>query len=364
MKVSTLQENLNKSLNIVSRAVSTKSNLEILGYILLKTENGMIKVSSTNLEIGVSSYVGGKVDKTGEIAVPARLFVDLISSVPNKKIEIDVENGVVNIKSENFKSNIKGLPAEEFPLIPQPKGKVNFKLKKSSLKEAVLSVVFSAAPDESRPVLSGVYLNIKDNNLFFAATDSYRLAEKKIKLDGKNADTEIIIPARSLIELSRVLEGEGDVEVSIDENQALFKTDDVEFTTRLIEGKYPDYKKIIPESSEIKIKIKKGELLNAVKMASLFSRETTNSIRFLLKQKGVLEISSPESQIGGSISELNVETEGKGGEVFFNSKYVLDILNNMKEEDLIFEMSDKVSACVFRNEKDNDYIYIVMPLRT
>lgn len=364
MKITILQSNLNKALGIISRAVSTKSNLEILGCILLKTEGGRLKLSSTNLEIGISSYIGGRVDKNGEVAVPARLFVDYISTLPNKKIEIETENGIIKLKSDGYKSSIKILPSEEFPLIPQTKKEEGFKISKEELKKAIGLTFFAAAADESRPVLSGIYLNIKDETLILAATDSYRLAEKKTKIKGKGNRVQVILPARALAELSRILEGEGDVEIFIDENQALFKTEDLEFTTRLIEGDFPDYKKIIPESSETKVKLKKDEFLSAIKAVSLFSRESTNSVNLNVNKKGEVEVSSPQSQSGDSTAVIAAEVEGGGGEITFNSKYLSDVLLNTGSANVVFEMSDHISACAIHTEEDSGYVYIVMPLRT
>src|SRR3989304_7205180 len=309
MKITILQSNLNKALGIISRAVSTKSNLEILGCILLKTEGGRLKLSSTNLEIGISYYIGGKVDKNGEIAVPARLFIDYINSLPNKKIEIELEGGIIKLENDGYKSSIKILPSEEFPLIPQTKKEKGFKISKEELKKTIGLTSFAAAVDESRPVLSGIYLSIKEDALTLAATDSYRLAEKKTKIKGKG-NAEVILPARGLMELSRILEGEGDVEIFIDENQALFRTEDLEFTTRLIEGNFPDYKKIIPEASETKVKLNKDEFLNAIKAVSLFSRESTNSINLNVNKKGEIEVSSPESQSGDSTAVVSAEVDG------------------------------------------------------
>lgn len=362
MKVSILQENISKSLNIINRAVSTKSNLEILGYILLKTDKGRVRMTATNLEIGISSLVGGKVDKEGGIALPARLFTDFINSIPNKKVDLEIKEGTIKCKSENYESEIKGLSADEFPLIPNMKDGLKINIQGRELKEAINLVAFAAATDESRPVLSGVYLGIKDSTLTLAATDSYRLAEKKIKLKNKTENKEVIIPARSLLELGKILE-EGDVEIYLNENQAFFQMDNIEFTTRLIEGKFPDYEKIIPEETETKISLVRDEFLSAIKVTSLFSRETTNSVSLNIKSKGDVEISSPETQSGSSNVILKAEVDGKGGEIIFNSKYLVDILNNFKEQKISFQMNDRVSAVIIKTEKDTDYLYIVMPLR-
>lgn len=366
MKISVLKENLSKALNIVNHAVTTKSNLEVLNNILLKTEEGRIKLEATNLEIGISIYLGGKIEKKGEITIPARLFLDLINTIPHQKVDLELkDNLLLNVKSENFESNIKGLKADEFPIIPEIKKGTKFNIKTKDLKEAIIMSAFAAATDESRPVLSGVFLEVVNKKLVFAATDSYRLTEKILTL-GSGENFKAIVPQKSFIELSRILEDyDKDIEVMVDENQILFKTQDLEFTSRLIEGEYPDYKKIIPENLETTAEIKKDELLDSVKAASLFSRQSGNSVCLNLHaNKGEVEISSPESAFGDSIAFIKSEIKGKGGEIVFNSRYLLDFLNNVKEETILFKMNDKINPGTFQTPKEKDYIYIIMPLRS
>jgi DNA polymerase-3 subunit beta len=366
MKAQILKENLAKALAITGRVVSSRGSLEILSHIMLSTEKGRLRVSATNLEIGINYWIGGKIEKEGNITVPARLFTDVVNSLSSEKINISVEELNINIKSEVDNLTIKGLSAEEFPVIPSIKGEPTFIIKAEVMKDALNLVNFAAALDEARPVLSGVYFNISEDKLILAATDSYRLAEKVVKLDKKvEKKLEIIVPARTMIELTRIISDlNEEIKVFISENQILFSAKDIEFTSRLIEGQFPDYKQIIPGDNETKATVETSEFLNILKVASLFARENANSVTLLVKPKGEVEIKAISAQIGESDSVIKAEVQGKEGEISFNSKYLLDVLNNLKSKRVTVEISGKLSPGVVKPEKSNDYIYIIMPLRS
>lgn len=362
MKVSVLKENLSKTLGITSHAVNNRNNLEILSNVLLKTEDGQLKVEATNLEIGITCYIGARIEKEGAITVPAKLFADFVNTIPHQKITLELKEGnTLQLKSDNFNSNIKGLSADDFPIIPEIKKgkKVTFKL--ADLKEALSLVSFAAATDESRPVLSGVFIKVADGEMTLAATDSYRLAEKKISVKSED-EFQIIIPQRSLNELSRVINEDGDGEIIVSENQIFFGGPGLKFTSRLIEGEFPDYEKIIPTNLETEIALKRDEFLDGVKASSLFSKQGSRSVKFTVSSKE-FEISSPESQIGDSLITIGADITGKNGEITFNSSYVLDVLNALKEDSVTFRMNDKVSPGLFKCPKKDDYVYIIMPLR-
>lgn len=366
MKVSLLKENLSKALSICGRVVSTRGSLEILSHVLLQTESGRLKVSATNLEVGVNFWIGAKIEKEGSITVPARLLTDVVSSLNSEKIEIEVTEQTLVVNTGNDKLSIKGLSSEEFPLIPTIEDKTAFEVNSGVLKDGLNLVNFSAALDEARPVLAGVYLKTEDENIVLAATDSYRLAEKVIKLKNKVKENfEVIIPVRTMNELARILgDLNEEIKVSINDNQVLFAANDIEFTSRLIEGNFPNYKQIIPDDNETKAKVNKNEFLNILKVATLFARESANSINLIVKTKGKLEVTATSTQLGDSDSVINAEVDGKDGEIAFNGRYLIDVLNNIKEEKVVFEMSGKLNAGVIRPEKDKDYTYIIMPLRS
>ena len=367
MKITILKSNLSKGLNVIGRIVSTRGSLEVLSNILLKTEKGRVCLSATNLEVGINYRVGAKVESDGAITIPARLFTEFINSLPGEKVILELEGDTLKCKSDNYQSSIKGISADEFPLIPEIKTNKVFVLNASVLKEAIGMVGFAAATDDSRPVLAGVYMKMDGSKITLATTDSYRLAEKVINLGSEKVKKgEIIIPAKTLMELGRILgEIDGDTKVSVylSENQILFEADGLDFISRLIEGQFPNYGQIIPESSDTKAKISKEELMSAVKIASLFARENANSIKVVVKSKGKVDIDSGGSQVGDNIASITAEVEGKDGEASFNGKYIMDALGAIKESEVRLEISGKLSPGIIRTIKDKNYIYIIMPLR-
>lgn len=366
MKVSVLKENLAKALSVCGRVVSTRGSLEILSHVLLQTEGGRLRISATNLEVGINYWVGSKVEKEGSITVPARLFIDVVSSLSSEKIELELNDLTLSVTSGNDHLTIKGLSSEEYPLIPTINDKVALTVKSDILRDALNLVNFAAAVDEARPVLSGVYMSAENNELVFAATDSYRLAEKKVKIDKEVKEKlEALVPARTMLELARVLSDfDEEIKVSINDNQILFTAKDLEFTSRLIEGQFPNYKQIIPDDNETKAIVTKGEFLNVLKVATLFAKENANSINLVVKSKGKLEVTSNSSQVGDSNSVLDAEVTGKDGEISFNGRYLIDALNNIKEQKVRFEISGKLNPGVIRPEGSKDYTYIIMPLRS
>lgn len=365
MKLSCLQENLNKGVQTVSRLVSTKGTLEILSHILLSTESGRLKLSATNLEMGINYKVGAKIDKEGSITVPAKLFSELISQLPNGKIDISLTDNTLGARIAGFSSNIKGLPSDEFPLIPKIKDKKIASIKSSDFKEAINMVFFSAAPDETRPVLSGIYFIVSKNNLTLVSTDSYRLSEKTVKLSSKeNTEKSAIIPARTMVELARILDDQDkEVNIYLDDTQVMFETDDFELTSRLIEGNFPDYKQIIPTSYETKAIIDKEAFTSIIRVASLFSRESAGSITLEFSTKGKIEVISSASQYGEADSFCEAKVEGKDTEIIFNSKYILDVLSNLSAGNIEIELSGKLNPGILRKEGDKEYTYVIMPLR-
>lgn len=366
MKASVLKENLSKALSVCGRVVSTRGSLEILSNLMLSTENGRMKISATNLEVGINYWIGGKIEKEGDITIPARLFTDVVNSIISEKIEITVDELDVHIKSENDKLTIKGLPAEDFPIIPTIKDEETFSIEANELKDALNLVNFAAAIDESRPVLSGIYFQIEEDKLTLAATDSYRLAEKVLKLAKKTSKKyEVIVPAKTMIELARVLSDiSGEIKIFITDNQILFAAKDLEFTSRLIEGQFPNYKQIIPEENETKATIPSNEFVGVLKVASLFARESANSVNLYFKTKGEIEVKAVSAQVGESNSVIKTEVTGKDGEIAFNAKYIIDALSNIKENKVTFEISGKLNPGTLKPDGSKDYTYIIMPLRS
>lgn len=367
MKITILKENLSKGLSIVGRVVSSRGSLEILSNILIKTSKGRVCLSATNLEIGISYMVGAKVESDGAITVPAKLFSEFINSLPSEKITLELDGDTLKCKTDDYKTSIKGISADEFPLIPEIKEKKTFSINGVKFRDAVNLVGLAASLDDSRPILSGVYIKVSGTKVVLAATDSYRLAENIVSVNAdKNKKEEIVVPARTLIELSRILgELKEDIEVNayITENQILFEANGLELVSRLIEGQFPNYKQIIPENTESVAKVDKSELLGAVKVASLFARENANSIKVAIKEKGKVEINSQGSQVGENIATIKADVKGKTAEASFNGKYISDVLVAMKDKDVELGISGKLNPGVIKSAKNKDYTYIIMPLR-
>lgn len=370
MKLSCTQENLNQAVNIASRFVGTRVTLPVLSNILLKTEEGRLKISSTDLEMGLSTWVGAKIDEEGAITLPGRLLQEYISSNTDQTIEISTNGADAGFKSPHFQAEIKGIEAEEFPSIPEVKEEIETKIEKNELKSAILQTTFAASPEETRPALTGVLLRLKGEKGKFVATDSYRLCEKEVKLLsppkgplGGNKDKEIIIPSRTLMEVGRLLDQTTEpVEIKIGENQIQFNLGETELISRLIEGSFPDYQTIIPKDFVASAILPKNEFLNATRLAGLFAREQGGNIKIKLeKSKVILAAISP--QIGTSTNEIEGETKGEEIEVAFNVKYLLDVLGVLSGDKVELSLAGKLAPGKITTEKDQGFLYLMMPLR-
>lgn len=369
MKIICVQENLNKALSHSSRIISLRNSLPILDNILLSTDKGRLKISATDLELGINYWIGAKIEKDGVIAVPSRLITEFISNIKEEKIGIDVEDNNVLVKGEKYKATIKGFGAEDYPLIPDISEKYIFSVNSKDLINAINQVSFAAATDNTRPIFFGIFFKVEKDVLKMAATDSYRLAEKKVKINKESkADHSFIVPSRTINEVGKILKDAGEVvKVCYDENQILFDFGSIHLISRLIEGQYPNYEQIIPDSFESEVKVDKQELFNTCKVASLFAKESANSIKVAVKPEsdgmGKLVITGQGVQIGESVNEIPVKVKGKEIEVSFNAKYILDVLPNISEKSVEIKFSGNASSGLIKGDGKDDYSYVVMPLR-
>jgi len=366
MKFSCTQENLNKGLSIVSHIASKNVTLPILSNVLIRAEQGQIKLSATNLEIGVFCALRGKIEEEGSFTVQARLLSDYINLLPNVRIDFRLEDGSLHIESEAGKTIIKGSPADEFPLIPQVEKKIGHELGAKTFRRAVGQVIFAAAFDESRPEISGVFMNFDKNELVLAATDSYRLAEKRIDLEraAKTAKS-VIVPVKTLQELIRIVDDEVEkVEIYLSENQILFNFDEVGIISRLIEGQYPNYQQIIPREKQTVVKLNGQELIKAVKSASLFCKPGINDVGLEVNtaDKKVV-VSAFNTQVGENVTTLLGEVSGENNSIVFNYRYLLDGLQNIDDENVFLELNNSASPGVIKPESKTDYIYLIMPIK-
>ena len=364
MKLSVTQENLNKALATVSRVALARSTLPILSNILLKTHKGRLIISATNLELAITQEVVGKVDKDGQITVPARLTSDFVASLPGGKIDMELSGSRLRIKSEHSESVINGIDSGEFPTLPRIENENKHQIKASSLKQAINQTVVCASTDETRPILTGVYFYSFEEQLFLVSTDSYRLAEKIVAKT--NDDISLIIPATALQELNRVIEDDAEmVEVTFDDSQVRFVTGASEVITKLIPGKYPDYRSLIPTESDVQFTVYRDEFINITKVASLFARESAGSITISVTEGGEISITSVASQMGENTSTAKVTAKGTG-QITLNSRYLLDALNSMNSKEVSMRFSGKVNPCVIVpiSKQKADYQHIIMPLKS
>ena len=363
MELQVTQENLNKALGTVARVANSRGTLPVLANVLIKTINNRVSVSATNLDIAITHYIGAKVGKDGAITVPARLMQDFISSLPSGVINLELEDLHLHITTDQYESVINGVAADEFPVMPAIEGGKTWKVPSGDLKKSLQQVVIAASTDESRPVLTGVLIHSQDGKLYMAATDSYRLAEKNLgKHDG---EISLLVPVSAMQDVLRVLgDFEGDVEVTNDDQQVLFKVGDVELVARLIDGKYPDYRKLIPQSFAVTANLKRADLLNVTKVSSLFARESAGSITINVDEEAQnLSVKSIASQLGENTAVANAKVTGSGS-ITLNSRYLLDALHATTSDDIIFAFNGKLEPIVIRDPKSDEYIHIVMPLKS
>lgn len=377
MKIICTQENLNKALNIVGKIVNKNTTLPILNNVLLKTDKKGLKLFSTNLEIAVNYWIGGKIEEEGEITVPTRLFANFVSNLPNGNVEIKTREDMVNIKCDGHKINIKGVDAREYPLSPKIEAEPFVKIKSNIFKEALTQVFPSISVSESRMEITGVFIdfgNIKDGSMTLVATDSYRLAEKTIEVGKENVNKEalqiignvnsMIIPRATVQELMRDL-GEGDetLEIIISDNQAVFNFGNASVLSRLIEGNYPDYKGVMPAKFSATAYINVRDILNAVRLSGFLSASSNNSVKFKLESGNKIEISSEANEIGNNNSKIDAKISGNELEVVYNYKYLLDGLNSISGDEAVLEMNESI-ASVLKSSVDGSFVYIIMPIRS
>lgn len=364
MQIRCTQENFSKGLQIVSRVATTKSSLPILANVLLQTEAGQLKLSATDLELGVTTWIGAKVTNDGSITLPARLLVDFVANNNDQTLSIDLHDNEATINSDRHKAILKGLNASDFPLIPKVESKEKIQIKSKVLRQSLQEVVFAAALDDARPVLNGIYFKIDKNVLILAATDSYRLAEKRISYTGKEVGKSVIIPARTISELTRILP-DTDTEVSLvfTDNQLLLLFDSTQVVSRLIEGTFPDYTQIIPKEASTTATLDRAELANAVKMANFFARDSAHNIRFKITPPTGLAINAVSAAVGQNTATVPAQISGDELEIAFNANYILDAINAIKSETVRLEFSGTAAPGVFHSTDDDNYLSLVMPLR-
>lgn len=366
MKIVVLQSNLVRALNQVAKIVGSRTTLPVLNNILLVAEKGKIKIAATDLEVAISTQTIGKIEEEGRITLPAKLLLDFVTNNKDESVEITTKEMAAGLKSSRFEATIQGISADEFPSVPPAPKEYLAIFKKSEMIESLKKVAIAPASDETRPVLAGIYFQFSGHELTLAATDSFRLAEKKIELKEEVKESKVIIPARTVNEVLRVASlSEGDeIALAVTENQASFKIGETYIVSRLIEGAFPNYSQIVPAAFKTETKIKVSDLTSAVRMTSLFSRDAANNNVKIAVGKDGLDISSAASQIGTAKSHVPAEVKGEGLEIAFNARYVLEVLNVVSDAEIMLNFNDSTSPAVVKLGSDPLYTYIIMPLKS
>jgi DNA polymerase-3 subunit beta len=366
MKVVCTQENLKTGLSVVGRIISSTNTLPILNNLLIKTENGLLKVLSTNLEIAIITNIRCKVEEEGETTVVSKTLVELINNLPNKNILLETKQNDLRVEVENYHTSIKTLPAEEFPLIPQIEGKETIIIEAQGLKNSLDQVVFAASNNQTQPEISGVLFVEENGVLRIAATDRYRLAEKKLKLNQTSQNSqEVILPQKTVLELSRIIGNQkGSVEMAFSETQAAISFNETRIISRLVDGQYPDYRQIIPASFATTITTEKNQLVGALRAAAVFSQSNNSVSLEFFSDRQQLVLIAESAELGKSAVELPAKIEGKNSSMILNYHYLLDCLVGMEGANVVIKMIDDSSPSLVVPEEKDDYIYLVMPIKS
>jgi len=375
MKVSCLQENLARGLNIAGRAVSSRMSLPILGNVLIATDGGRLRLSATNLEIAITCWVGAKVEEEGAIAVPARTFSDFVSTLPSAPmdLEVDASSQTLHIQCGRTRANLKGNSPEDFPTRVQPPNEEAIELDATAVRDMIAQVVFAAAPDMERPILAGVLAEFEGNTLSLIAADGFRLSLRRQELERDlGQPMQIIVPARALSEVARIAaESKEPIRMQVlkDRSQVLFRIDEVELVSQLVEGLFPDYKQIIPKNYLTRTIVDTKELQAATRRASVIARGANNIIRLQIfaeeeGQPSRMTVSAVAAELGDNVVDMDAMVEGESMRIAFNARYLLDLLDAIKTENLLLETSSPSSPGVFRplGPEAEDFTHIVMPM--
>jgi DNA polymerase III subunit beta len=368
MKFSCLQENLSKGLGIVGRAVPVKSSLPILSNVLISAENGQVKLAATNLETTVVTYIGASVDEEGSTTVPAKLIKEYISNLsPGTHITFQLKEDILNVTSDRTRSKFNCVNPADYPTLPTfPKGAKYLELDPKIFALAINNVAFAAASDHVRPVFSGILLNFSNDQLTAASSDGFRLSEKQIKVEGKGSEFYTIIPAKTLLEVTKIfINSEEPIKFVLnkEENMALFEAEDTLVATQVLSGEYPDYRKIIPDEHLLTAEIMAEGLLEAVKLTTVFAREMNSAIKLRFSSKGFVSVISMVQETGEHESKMEAEIDGEELEIAFNSKYLLDLLNNVKSEKIVIKTKSSTTPCIFQPLEHNDYLHVIAPMQ-
>lgn len=370
MKFSCNQDTFSKYLNIVSRVVSSKPGLPILNNIQFESSKGKLIMNATDLEIGISTWIGADVQSEGKITVPAKQLTEFVNSIPEDKIDVSLENQNFKISGTNNTADFNTMPADDFPSVANVTDqKPLFKLPKDLLTKAVNRVAFAAATDDIKPVLTGILMEVNGETISFVGTDGLRLSRQTIKLDSSaEKDINILVPVKALLELAHIVSEVTDddtIEVYLieDRNQVLFRYCDIDLVSRLIDGRFPEYRQIIPTGYKTISKVNRNEFINSLKITNIIAKSVLGNklILDIDSSSKTISLSATQTDLGSNKSTFSGDIEGESIKIAFSSRLLSDILNHLEEEDIIFECSETVKPGVFKTE-DPDFVHLVMPM--
>lgn len=365
MKLTILQQDLLPGLQAISRSIGARAALPVLANVLMTAESGNLSLSATNLEIGIVRSLKASVQESGALTVPAKTLLEVVSSLNGLEITLEGTDEQLKISTKNFSATLNGIPATEFPSIPLVSDQ-NIKVSAKILQKILPEVTFAAAADDGRPILTGILTQIKKQTLELVATDGFRLAHKTIPIE-QDIDLDVLIPRRTFEEIVRIVNEEKDIDemtisTSENQNQIIFNIGQTQISSRLIEGQFPAWEKIIPQKFENKATLDKDALLKAVKLASLFARDNANVIK-LEVGTGSIKITSEARELGGQETQIDAQTEGVPLTIAFNSKFLIDALNACPTDQVLVEFSGSLSATLIKPIGESGLEYVVMPVR-
>jgi DNA polymerase III subunit beta len=373
MRVSVLQENLAQGLNIVSRAVSPRSTLPVLANVLVASDEGRLRLSATNLELGITCWIGAKIEEEGSTTVPARTFSDLIGTLPSERVnmELNVRTQSLNVRCGASNTDIKCIDAQEFPPMPAPDPASGIQLNVAALKEMIQQVVFAASSDEARPILTGVLLSVQDNKMTMEAADGFRLSVRHTELSTPvSRPIKVVVPSRALSELARIA-GDGDQHLSMiippGRGQVIFRLKDIELISQLIEGNFPDLEQVIPRSHQTRTIISTNQFLKACKQAEIFAREGSHIARVSITPgddltPGKMEISGQSEEKGFNQTVIDASVEGPSILIAFNVRFMREVLDVIKTPNVALETSIDTSPGVIHPVGEDSFLHVIMPM--
>jgi len=364
MKITCSRKDLFEGVQTAARAVSTRSSLPILSNLLVRTQDGGVKIAATDLEIGVECPVTAEIEEQGALTVPAKIISEVLSTLPESDVTITVdESNKVSLQCGTSNYQILGLPAEEFPMLPEVKDDESFTVEKSVLRSAIEKTIFAVSQDESRTSLTGILLILEEGELKLVSTDTHRLCMVECPINEAKGQITAIIPGRAMGELHRIVQDEdGVVTVNVSQSQVLFMVDGAVLVSRLIEGQFPNFQRVIPQEFNKRVIVPTEQLLQSVRRAAIVARENANRV-VLHTEDSKLIVTAESSSVGTAYEEVDIVIEGEDIEIAFSAKYLMDFLGVIGTEAIEMQLTGNLSPALLKPQDDDTYSYVLMPMQ-